>query len=206
MVSRSVSLLITGALFGLTACRTQTVLRHASQEHAFRTQYIGRPFYTGIVLRPYESRGTYLIDLTGELADAASGTFRATATVPLGTPITLTALDGAHIMARIEGHARPFRILVRTRMGTLEEVAEELALVLSETPPLQTARPAMRPFITRQEVLRGMSRREVFMSWGQPDKMNSSPGASGWLEEWIYFDRRIHLFLHNGFVTNWQQF
>ena len=43
------------------------------------------------------------------------------------------------------------------------------------------------------------------MSWGQPDKVISSPGGSGFLEEWINFDRRIHLFLHNGFITNWQQ-
>jgi hypothetical protein len=85
-------------------------------------------------------------------------------------------------------------------------VAEELAQVLSETPPLQTARPEMRAFIARQEIARGMSRREVHMAWGQPDRVSSSPGASGFLEEWTYFDRRLHLFLTNGVVTNWQQY
>ena len=202
----SVYLLIASVLFGLIACRTQAVLRSASQENAFRAQYVGKPFYTGIVLRPYEHGGAYLIDLTGELADAASGTSRAPITVPLGTPLTLTAINGEHIVARVEGYTRPFRMLVRTKFGTLDTVAAELAFVLSETPPLQAARPSMRPFVTRQEVTRGMSQREVYMSWGQPDKVNSSPGASGVLEEWIYFDRRIHLFLQNGFVTNWQQF
>jgi hypothetical protein len=97
-------------------------------------------------------------------------------------------------------------LLLRTKQGTVADVAEELRLVLSDTAPLQEARPAMRPFISRQEVTRGMSRREIYMSWGQPDKVMNSPGASGFLEEWVYFDRRIHLFLSNGFITNWQQF
>jgi hypothetical protein len=159
-----------------------------------------------MVLRPYEYGEAYLIDLTGKLSETAFETARATITVPLGTPMTITAIDGEHIVARIEGYARLFRMLIRTRVGTLTEVAEELTLVLSETPPLRSARSAMRPFIARQEVARGMSRREVHMSWGQPDKVNSSPGSSGFLEEWIYFDRQMHLFLKDGFVTNWQQF
>ena len=51
-----------------------------------------------------------------------------------------------------------------------------------------------------------MSRQEVYMSWGQPDKVNASPGASGYLEEWVYFARRAHVFLENGFITNWQEY
>jgi hypothetical protein len=78
--------------------------------------------------------------------------------------------------------------------------------VLSATPPLQMVRPEMRAVIMRQEVARGMSRREVYMSWGPPDRVSNSPGASGFLEEWTYFDRRLHLFLTNGEVTNWQQY
>jgi hypothetical protein len=46
----------------------------------------------------------------------------------------------------------------------------------------------------------------VSMSWGLPDKITSIPGSAGTLEEWIYFPRRMHVFLHNGTVTNWQQF
>jgi hypothetical protein len=98
---RSVYLLIASVLFSLTACRTQAVLRSASQENTFRAQYVGKPFYTGIVLRPYEHEGAYLIDLTGELADAAAGPARAPITVPLGTPITLTAIACEHILARV---------------------------------------------------------------------------------------------------------
>jgi hypothetical protein len=165
-----------------------------------------KPFYTAIVLRPYERRDVYLIDLTDALAEATTETPRSLFVIPLGTPISITAFTEEHILARIEGYARPFQILIRTRQGTLEAVAEELALVLSETPPLQSARLAMRPFIVRQEVTTGMSRREVYMSWGQPDKVINSPGASGFLEEWVYFERQIHLILSNGFVTNWQQY
>ena len=199
-------LLVVAVLCGLTACRTTAILRSGAQEDAFRKRYLGQPFYTAIVLRPYEYRKEYLIDLTGALAEAASEPPRATLTVPLGTPITLTAIDGTHILARIDGYPGGFRLLLQARRGTLAEVAEELALVLAEAPPLQGARPEMRAFITRQEIAPGMSRREVYMSWGQPDKVSNSPGASGFLEEWTYFDRRMHLFLTNGFVTNWQQY
>jgi hypothetical protein len=184
----------------------QAILRSASQEEAFRRRYIGKPFYTAIVLRPYEYEKGYLIDLTGELAETAFETARASITVPLGTPISITAIDGESLTARIEGYAQPFRILVHTRVGTTSQLEKELALVLSETPPLQSVRSVMRSYIVRQEVARGMSRREVYMSWGQPDRVNSSPGSSGFLEEWIYFDRRLHLYLKDGFVTNWQRF
>jgi hypothetical protein len=194
-------------LCSLAACRSHnTILRSTSEEQAFHQRYLNKPFYTAIVLRPYDYGEAYLIDLTGEIAEAPSETPRASITVPLGTPVAITGLDEQHVLAHIDGYTRPFRLLLRTKQGTVSDVAEELRLMLSETAPLQEARPAMRPFISRQEVTRGMSRREIHMSWGQPDRAMSSPGASGFLEEWIYFDRRIHLFLHNGFITNWQQF
>ncbi len=43
------------------------------------------------------------------------------------------------------------------------------------------------------------------MSWGQPDKAQVMPSSASTLEEWVYFDKRMHLFLENGYVTNWQQ-
>ena len=85
-------------------------------------------------------------------------------------------------------------------------LARELALILSKEPPLQSVRPDMQAIIERQEVTRGMTRREVSMSWGLPDKITSVPGSTGTIEAWIYFDRRAHVFLDNGTVTNWQQF
>jgi hypothetical protein len=194
-------------LCGLAACRSpHAILRSTSEEQAFFQRYLNKPFYTAMVLRPYDYGDAYLIDLTGEIAEAPSETPRASVTVPLGTPVTITGLDEQHVLAHIDGQARPFRLLLHTKQGTVADVAGELRQILSETAPLQEARPAMRPFISRQEVTHGMSRREIYMSWGQPDRIMSSPGASGFLEEWIYFDHRIHLFLHNGFITNWQQF
>jgi hypothetical protein len=194
-------------LCSLAACRSHnTILRSASEEQAFYQHYLKKPFYTAIVLRPYDYGDAYLVDLTGELADAPYETLRASVAIALGTPMTITGLDEQHVLAHIDGYTRPFRLLLRTKQGTVSDVAEELRFILSDTAPLQEARPAMRPFIARQEVTRGMSRREIYMSWGQPDKVISSPGASGFLEEWVYFDRRIHLFLSNGFITNWQQF
>jgi hypothetical protein len=66
-------------------------------------------------------------------------------------------------------------------------------------------RPAKRPHVEPQQLARGKSWREVYMSWGQPDKTQVLPSSASVLEEWIYFDRRMHLFLENGYVTNWQQ-
>lgn len=203
---RKVYLLTVFVLCGLMSCRLSSIFRSASQEKAFREQYVGKQFYTGIVLRPYDYGNAYLVDLTGLLFETAYQTARAALTVPLGTPITITGIDRQHVVAQVQRYGRPFYILVRTKSGTLSEVAEELTLVLAETSPLQSVRSTMRPFIARQKVARGMSRKEVYMSWGRPDKVNSSPGASGFLEEWIYFDRQMHLFLKDGFVTNWQRF
>ncbi|MGQ4807199.1 hypothetical protein NKDENANG_00543 [Candidatus Entotheonellaceae bacterium PAL068K] len=201
---QGVYLLVILGLCSLTACRVHTALRSTAQEQAFRDQYVGKPFYTGYVLRPYESGDAYLIDLTGELPDTAFETSRAGLTVALGTPITIVGIEDEYIVARVEGFARLFQLMVLTKRGSLADLAAELAWVLSETPPLPTARPAMQPFIARRQVTRGMSRREVYMSWGQPDKVTSSPGSSGYIEEWIYYDRRHRLYLTNGFVTNWQ--
>ena len=142
----------------------------------------------------------------GKLQKVYAEVWRAPVVVPLGSPITLVGLDGQHVLARMPGHARLFRILVHTRRGTLDDLAKELTLVVSQEPPLQRARPEMRPLVERQEVMRGMSRHEVSMSWGLPDKITSVPGATGTIEEWIYFHKRVHLFLDNGLVTNWQQF
>lgn len=203
---RDVYLLVVLGLCSLTACRMHTILRSTAQQHAFTAQYVGKPFYTGYVLRPYESGDAYLIDLTGELSITAFDTPRSGITVPLGTPITIVGIEGEYILARVAGYARPFRMMVLSKRGTVQDVAAELSWVLSEAPPLPLARPAMQPFIARQAVTRGMSRREVYMSWGQPDKVDSSPGSSGYIEAWIYHQRRAHLFLSNGFVTNWQQF
>jgi hypothetical protein len=190
----------------LAGCPSQTILHSTSQEQAFQQSYVGKTFYTATVLRPYEFRDAYLIDLTGTIAGAPVQTPRSSLTIPLGTPITVTALVNEYVMARIGGYYLPFRIMVHTKRGTFDTLAEELSLVLTESAPLQSARVPMRPFITRQEVTPGMSRREIFMSWGQPDKIISSPGASGFLEEWTYFDRQIRLYLSNGFMTNWQQY
>lgn len=198
----------------LIACRSTGILQGSRQERAFRERYVETPLYTAMVIQPYQYNEEYLIDLTGSMADVEAATLRAPADatlrapvmVPLGTPISIIGLDQRHVLARIAGQARLFRILVQTQRGTLDDLAKELALVVSKAPPLRLVRPEMRPFIERQEVTRGMSQREVSMSWGLPDKITSVPGSEGPLEAWVYFSKRVRLFLDNGLVTNWQQF
>ncbi|MGE3535965.1 MAG: hypothetical protein AB7N91_00860 [Candidatus Tectimicrobiota bacterium] len=192
----------------LLACRSLVgIFQSPGQEAAFRERYLEKPFYTAMVIHPYRyNNDEYLVDLTGKVLELEYETTRSSVVVPLGTPIHLVGLDTKHVLARVAGHTRPFRLLVQTKQGTVDEVAKELTLVLAKEPPLQFVRPEMRAFVAQQEVIRGMSRREVLMSWGQPDRVNGVPGSSGFLEEWIYYGRRVHMFLDNGTVTNWQHY
>ena len=198
--------LVGALLYLLVACRSTSILQGGRHERAFHERYVNKPLYTAMLIQPYQSHDEYLIDLTGNVAATDTEVLRAPVVVPLGSPIVLVGLDDRHVLARIPGHPRLFRIRVHTQRGTLDDLARELALVVAPEPPLQLVRPELRPVVERQEVTRGMLRREVVMSWGLPDKITSVPGAAGTIEEWIYFHKRVHLFLDNGMVTNWQQF
>lgn len=205
-VQRKAGCLIGVLLWMLSACQSPGIFQGGGQERAFRAHYINTPLYTAMLIQPYQYHNEYLIDLTGRVAESDPDLMRAPVVVPLGSPITLVGIEGRHILARIPGHARLFRILVQTQHGTSDEVAKELAVVVAPEPPWQRLRPELRAVVERQEVMRGMSRREVLMSWGLPDKITTVPGAAGTLEAWIYLYKRVHLFLDNGLVTNWQQF
>jgi hypothetical protein len=205
-VKHKIGSLLGVLLWTMIACQSTGILQGSSQERAFRERYVQKPFYTAVFIHPYRDNEDYLIDLTGTVAERATETARAPVAIPLGSPITVVGLDDQHVLARITEHTPLVRIRVQTQRGTLDDVARELARVLAPEPPLQFARPEMRAFVERQEVMRGMTQREVSMSWGLPDKITSIPGSAGTLEEWIYFPRRMHVFLHNGTVTNWQQF
>ena len=205
-VKHKIGSLLGVLLWSLTACYSSSIFQGRSQEWAFRERYIQKQFYTAMFIHPYRYNEDYLIDLTGTIADLETETPRASVAIPIGSPITIVGLDDKYVLARITGYTRLFRISLQTQRGTLDNVAKELDLVLSPDPPLQSVRPEMRAFVERQEVTRGMTRREVSMSWGLPDKITRVPGATGTIEEWTYFDKRAHVFLDNSTVTNWQQF
>jgi len=205
-VKHKIACLLGVLLWALIACQSTGILQGSGHETAFRERYVQKPFYTAMFIHPYSYNEDYLIDLTSTIAELETTPPRAPVAIPLGSPITIVGLDDKHVLARITGYAHLFRIRLNTQRGTLDDVAKELALVLSKEPPLQSVRPEIRAFVERQEVRRGMTRREVSMGWGLPDKITSVPGATGIIEEWTYFDRRVHVFLDNGTVTNWQQF
>ena len=201
-----IACLVSVLLWALMACQSTGILQGSKHEQAFRERYVQKPFYTAVFIHPYLYNEDYLIDLTGTVAELDTETPRAAVAIPLGSPITIVGLDDKYVLARIMGHTPLLRIRVQTQLGTFDDVAKELAIVLAKEPPLQSVRPEMRTFIERQEITRGMTRREVSMSWGLPDKTINVPGATGNIEEWTYFDRRAHVFLDNSTVTNWQQF
>ena len=205
-MKHKITCLVSMLLWTLMACRSSSIFQGSGAERVFRERYLQKPFYTATLLHPYRYNEDYLIDLTGTVAELDTETLRAPVVVPLGSPITVVGLDDTYVLARLPGHMPLVRIRVQTQRGTFDDLARELSVILSKEPPLQSVRPDMQAIIARQEVTRGMTRREVSMSWGLPDKITSVPGSTGTIEAWIYFDRRAHVFLDNGTVTNWQQF
>ena len=108
-------------LCGLAACQSHNaILRSTSEEQAFFQHYTNKPFYTAMVLRPYDYGDTYLIDLTGEIAEAPSETPRASVTVPLGAPVLITGLDEQHVLARIDGYRTVDAIIQLSPMRDIE--------------------------------------------------------------------------------------
>jgi hypothetical protein len=198
-------LMVLSLIMGLSGCRASGPFRNASYEQTFRERFGQREWYTAITLRPYAHPEGYLIDLTGTIAEEQFDTYRASNVIPLGSRIRLIDFANDAILARIEGYPELFRILISTRYGTADDVAKEVGIILSPDPPLPSVRAAMRDYVARQQITRGMTWREVYMSWGQPDKAQVMPSSASTLEEWVYFDKRMHLFLENGLVTNWQQ-
>jgi len=198
-------LMVLSLLLGISACSASGLFRSASQEAMFRNQFGQREWYTAITLRPYAYPGGYLIDLTGTIVEEQFGTYRSAISIPFGSRIRLIDFANDAILAHIEGYSEVFRLLVSTQRGTADDVAKEVGLILSPEPPLSTVRASMRDLVAHHKIRRGMSWREVYMSWGQPDKAQVMPSSTATLEEWVYFDKRMHLFLENGYVTNWQQ-
>ena len=126
-------------------------------------------------------------------------------TVPLGSVMRITGIAERYLQASVDGYEREFRLLLATERGTHEDIVKELSLLVTKTPPLADVRLAMQPYIVSQKIIRGMSAHEVRMSWGDPDKAQTMPSSASVLEEWIYFDKRLHLYFENGYVTNWRQ-
>jgi hypothetical protein len=190
----------------LTACQHHPALfQNATQEARFRDVYLGQPNYTAMALRPYRLDDAYLVDLTGHVAEEQVPLRRAEITVPLGSVIRITAIEDRALRAKVDGYDDVFRLLLATQRGTHADIAKELSALVTPTPPLSQVRLVMQPYIVAQKIVRGMSAREVRMSWGEPDRAQIMPSSASVLEEWIYFDKRLHLYLENGYVTNWRQ-
>lgn len=203
-MQRGLWLVVLWLVGALAACQSNPMFRSSLQDKVFQQRYLNQPWYTAMVLRPYRDDKGYVVDLSGRIAEEQFATYRSGDTVTLGTPITLTGVENQRLLARLEGYDEPFQILLAAPPGSPDAVAKELSLLLSKTPPLSRIRPEMRLYVERGQIARGMSWKEVYMSWGLPDKTQALPGSSSVLEEWIYFNQRMHLYLENGHVTNWQ--
>jgi hypothetical protein len=198
--------ILTGVGMVLTACQHHTSLfQNVAQEAKFRDEFLGQPKYTAIVLRPYRLDDVYLVDLTGHVVEEQVPLKRAEITVPLGSVIRITDIEDRSLWAEVDGYDQAFRLFLATERGTYENIAKELSAFVTSTPPLSQVRRKMQPYVVGQKIVRGMTAREVRMSWGDPDKAQVMPSSASVLEEWIYFDKRLHLYLENGYVTNWRQ-
>ena len=60
----------------------------------------------------------------------------------------------------------------------------------------------IRDAIAENAIVVGMTREEAIESWGRPVKINSSGGAYGSHEQWIYLHH--YVYFADGFLTSWQ--
>ncbi|PAU92611.1 hypothetical protein CK503_15850, partial [Aliifodinibius salipaludis] len=60
--------------------------------------------------------------------------------------------------------------------------------------------------VQNQEIVIGMTERQVRLSWGQPDDINSTVTAENRDEQWVYGDEteRTYLYFENGELTTYQ--
>ena len=60
----------------------------------------------------------------------------------------------------------------------------------------------IRDAIAAKTLVVGMTREEAIESWGKPGKVNSSGGAYGSREQWIY--ERNYVYFDGGILASWQ--
>lgn len=58
--------------------------------------------------------------------------------------------------------------------------------------------------IAKKSVIVGMTMEEVVKAWGKPERRNTSGGAGGSREQWVFEDDS-YLYFKDGRLVSWQQ-
>ena len=69
-MKQKIGCLVSVLLYALIACRSTGILQGSKHERAFRERYVDTPFYTAMLIQPYQYNDEYLIDLTGKVAES----------------------------------------------------------------------------------------------------------------------------------------
>jgi hypothetical protein len=102
----------------------------------------------------------------------------------------------------------------------IEEKKAERQKYLSQNPDLK---PEIAQAVRDGSLIRGMTQKQVLLSWQEPDDINSSVGAWGRRDQWVYnfgdtsyslrkamispdwFSGRYYLYFSNGVLDSWQR-
>jgi len=57
--------------------------------------------------------------------------------------------------------------------------------------------------VLQRKIILGMTKQQVELSWGKPERINRSVGTWGVNEQWVYEGQR-YIYFQNGKLTSWQ--
>ena len=123
--------------------------------------------------------------------------------LPAGSAVEAVSADENQLVLR-DANGQEYTILFDAGMH-LCTMREYIRQMLTVTPPEQEfafIRPEMRPHVRRGEVLQGMNRREVAVTYGAPVRSRTpSWGNESWIY-WIAPDRTIRVVFRDDMVIN----
>ena len=110
------------------------------------------------------------------------------------------------IQTRRIGHARgagPFYLRVQKTNGEQGYVAFNDRYFFSEAPIDPTWDEQLIEAIKQRKIRIGMTEQQLLLSWGKPDKVNSTVGAYGVHEQWVYGQSQ-YVYMKNGKLDSFQ--
>ena len=110
------------------------------------------------------------------------------------------------VLFHLPGDERPMVLVLSRAASTADDLLAEVDRLLSAddpSPRLKSLAPAQREAVLRKELVEGMTRQAVILSWGSPDKIVvDRPAAT---EEWIWLGGKRRAFLQSERLLRWSR-
>ena len=113
-------------------------------------------------------------------------------------------ITGVHVVALPHGSASaPFNLIVKKQSGD-EGLLPFNSRYFFTSNPIDPTWPAdFAETIKQRKIRLGMSAQQVELSWGKPERVNSTVSAQGVREQWVYGGGQL-LYLEDGKLTTFQ--